>query len=121
MDDLFARYQAALRAGHQLAADGKYREALAQYEAAARVAGDRALPQIGIGGAKGNRLQPPPCPPAHLATDMARTDHARGDDPGAQQDETRLGVAGAKGAKLLQSLDQFQRGARGVESAVKLQ
>ncbi|HEY5521152.1 MAG TPA: tetratricopeptide repeat protein [Candidatus Limnocylindrales bacterium] len=50
MDDLFARYQAALRAGHQLAADGKYREALAQYEAAARVAGERALPQIGIGG-----------------------------------------------------------------------
>ena len=41
MDDLFARYQAALRAGHQLAADGKYREALAQYEAAARVAGER--------------------------------------------------------------------------------
>ena len=50
MDNLFARYQAALRAGHQLAAEGKYREALVQYEAAARVAGERALPQIGIGG-----------------------------------------------------------------------
>ena len=50
MDDMFARYQASLRAGHQLAADGKFREALGQYQAAARVAGERALPQIGIGG-----------------------------------------------------------------------
>jgi tetratricopeptide (TPR) repeat protein len=50
MDDVFARYQAALRAGHQLAAEGKLKEALAQYEEAARVAGARPLPLIGIGG-----------------------------------------------------------------------
>jgi len=50
MDDVFAKYQAALRSGHQLAADGKFRDALAQYEAAAKVAGERALPQVGIGG-----------------------------------------------------------------------
>ena len=43
MDDVFARYQAALRAGHQLAADGKFKDALAQYEAAASLA-ERPLP-----------------------------------------------------------------------------
>ncbi|HEY7025371.1 MAG TPA: hypothetical protein VH542_00370 [Steroidobacteraceae bacterium] len=50
MDDLFARYQAALRAGHQLAAEGKFKDALTQYEEAARVAGERPAPLIGIGG-----------------------------------------------------------------------
>jgi tetratricopeptide (TPR) repeat protein len=50
MDDVFARYQAALRAGHQLAADGKFKDALNQYEEAARVAGERPLPLVGIGG-----------------------------------------------------------------------
>src|SRR4051794_8704786 len=49
MDDVFARYQAALRAGHQLAADGKFKDALAQYEAAASLAA-RPLPLIGVGG-----------------------------------------------------------------------
>src|SRR3954449_7621715 len=49
MDDVFARYQAALRAGHQLAAEGKFKEALAQYEQAAQLA-ERPLPLIGIGG-----------------------------------------------------------------------
>jgi tetratricopeptide (TPR) repeat protein len=49
MDDLFARYQLALRAGHQLASEGKFKDALAQYEDAARVADERALPHIGIG------------------------------------------------------------------------
>jgi len=50
MDDVFARYQAALRAGHQLAAEGKFKDALSQYEEAARVAGERPAPLIGIGG-----------------------------------------------------------------------
>jgi len=50
MDDVFARYQAALRAGHQLAAEGKFKDALAQYEEAARVAGERPPPLIGMGG-----------------------------------------------------------------------
>ena len=50
MDDVFARYQAALRSGHQLAAEGKYRDALTQYEEAAGVANERVLPHIGIGG-----------------------------------------------------------------------
>jgi protein O-GlcNAc transferase len=49
MDDVFARYQAALRAGHQLAAEGKFKEALAQYEQAAQLA-ERPLPLIGVGG-----------------------------------------------------------------------
>jgi tetratricopeptide (TPR) repeat protein len=49
MDDLFARYQAALRAGHQLAAEGKFRDALGQYEQAATLA-ERPMPLIGIGG-----------------------------------------------------------------------
>src|SRR5690242_11231906 len=50
MDDVFARYQAALRTGHQLAAEGKYKDALTQYEEAARVAGERPAPLLGIGG-----------------------------------------------------------------------
>jgi tetratricopeptide (TPR) repeat protein len=49
MDDVFARYQAALRAGHQLAAEGKFKDALSQYEQAAQLA-ERPLPLIGIGG-----------------------------------------------------------------------
>ena len=49
MDDVFARYQAALRAGHQLAADGKFKDALVQYESASHLA-DRPLPLIGVGG-----------------------------------------------------------------------
>jgi len=50
MDDLFARYQAALRSGHQLAAEGKFKDALARYEEAANVAGERVMPHIGVGG-----------------------------------------------------------------------
>jgi tetratricopeptide (TPR) repeat protein len=50
MDDVFARYQAALRSAHQLASEGKFKDALGQYEEAARVAGERPLPLIGIGG-----------------------------------------------------------------------
>src|SRR5690349_3394648 len=42
--------RAALRPGHQLAAEGKFKDALGQYEEAARVAGERPLPLIGIGG-----------------------------------------------------------------------
>ena len=49
MDDVFARYQAALRSAHQLAAEGKFKDALGQYQEAARLA-DRPLPLIGIGG-----------------------------------------------------------------------
>ena len=50
MDDVFARYQAALRAGHQLASEGKFKDALTQYEEAARVAGERPPPLVGMGG-----------------------------------------------------------------------
>jgi tetratricopeptide (TPR) repeat protein len=50
MDDLFGRYQAALRNGHQLAAEGKFKDALRNYEEAARVAGERALPHVCVGG-----------------------------------------------------------------------
>lgn len=50
MDDVFARYQACLRTGHQLAAEGKFKDALSQYEEAARVAGERPAPLLGIGG-----------------------------------------------------------------------
>jgi tetratricopeptide (TPR) repeat protein len=49
MDDVFARYQAALRTGHQLAAEGKFKDALSQYEQAAQLA-ERPLPLIGVGG-----------------------------------------------------------------------
>ena len=49
MDDVFAQYQAALRAGHQLAAEGKFKDALARYNQAATLA-ERPLPLIGVGG-----------------------------------------------------------------------
>jgi tetratricopeptide (TPR) repeat protein len=49
MDDVFARYQGALRAGHQLASEGKFKDALSQYEEAAKLA-ERPLPLIGVGG-----------------------------------------------------------------------
>lgn len=50
MDDVFARYQAALRKGHQLAAEGRYPDALTRYEEAAAVAAERALPHVLRGG-----------------------------------------------------------------------
>jgi tetratricopeptide (TPR) repeat protein len=50
MDDFFARYQASLRAGHQLAAEGKFKDALTEYEAAASVAPERVPPHLGVGG-----------------------------------------------------------------------
>src|SRR6476469_2298808 len=49
MDDVFARYQAALRTGHQLASEGKFKDALTQYEEATKLA-ERPLPLIGVGG-----------------------------------------------------------------------
>lgn len=50
MDDVYARYREALRLGHHEAAEGRFAEALGHYQAAAAVAGDRALPHVGIGG-----------------------------------------------------------------------
>lgn len=50
MDDLFTRYREALRLGHQLAAEGKLKDALAQYRQAAELAGERALPHMAVGG-----------------------------------------------------------------------
>ena len=47
-EDLYDRYREALRLGHQYAAEGKFREALAEYRAAAAVA-ERALPHVGLG------------------------------------------------------------------------
>jgi len=49
MDDVFAHYQAALRSGHQLAAEGRFKDALARYEEAAKLA-ERPLPLNGMGG-----------------------------------------------------------------------
>lgn len=50
MDDVYARYREALRLGHQEAAEGRFGEALRNYQVAADLAGDRALPYIAIGG-----------------------------------------------------------------------
>ena len=50
MDDVFARYQKALRTGHQFAAEGRFKEALAEYEVAAGIADARALPHVCVGG-----------------------------------------------------------------------
>lgn len=50
MDDIYARYREALRLGHHEAAEGRFGEALRHYQAAAEVAGDRALPHVGVSG-----------------------------------------------------------------------
>ena len=50
MDDVYSRYREALRLGHQQAAEGKFAKALAQYQTAASVAGERALPHVAVGG-----------------------------------------------------------------------
>ncbi|MEO6351160.1 MAG: tetratricopeptide repeat protein [Candidatus Limnocylindrales bacterium] len=50
MDDVYDRYREALRLGHHHAAEGKFAEALTQYQSAASLAGERALPHVGIGG-----------------------------------------------------------------------
>ncbi len=50
MDDVYARYREALRLGHQLAAEGKFTDALKRYQTASEVAADRALPHVAIGG-----------------------------------------------------------------------
>ena len=50
MDDVYGRYRDALRLGHQLAAEGRFKDALHQYQAAADVAGERALPHVAVGG-----------------------------------------------------------------------
>ena len=47
-EDVYGRYREALRLGHQYAAEGKFREALAEYRSAAAVA-ERALPHVGLG------------------------------------------------------------------------
>src|SRR5688500_13648088 len=49
MDDLFARYRDALKAGHLAAMQGKPKDALRHYEAAARLAVDRPQPYISMG------------------------------------------------------------------------
>jgi len=50
MQDLYGRYADALRLGHQRAAEGKFKDALGHYQAAAELAGERALPHVAVGG-----------------------------------------------------------------------
>jgi len=50
VDDIYARYREALRLGHHEAAEGRFGEALGHYQSAAALAGDRALPHVGVGG-----------------------------------------------------------------------
>jgi tetratricopeptide (TPR) repeat protein len=50
MQDLYGRYAEALRLGHQRAAEGKFKDALTHYQAAADLAGERALPHVAVGG-----------------------------------------------------------------------
>jgi tetratricopeptide (TPR) repeat protein len=50
MEDVYARYREALRLGHQEAAEGRFAQALAQYQVAAEAAPGRALPLVAIGG-----------------------------------------------------------------------
>jgi tetratricopeptide (TPR) repeat protein len=50
MSDVYARYAEALRMGHQQAAEGRFKDALHHYRAAAELAGERALPHVALGG-----------------------------------------------------------------------
>jgi len=49
MDDVYARYREALKLGHQEAAEGRFAQALAQYQVAAEAAPGRALPLVALG------------------------------------------------------------------------
>lgn len=49
MDDVYKRYAEELRTGHQLAAEGKFKDALLRYQAAAELADERALPHLHVG------------------------------------------------------------------------
>jgi tetratricopeptide (TPR) repeat protein len=50
MQDIYGRYAEALRLGHQRAAEGKFKDALGHYQAAAELAVERALPHVAVGG-----------------------------------------------------------------------
>lgn len=50
MQDIYGRYAEALRLGHQRAAEGNFKDALGHYQAAAELAGERALPNVAVGG-----------------------------------------------------------------------
>lgn len=50
MVDVYGRYAEALRAGHQFAAAGKFKDALSCYRTAAELAADRAVPHVAVGG-----------------------------------------------------------------------
>lgn len=50
MQDVYGRYAEALRLGHQRAAEGRFKDALGHYQAAAELAGERALPNVAVGG-----------------------------------------------------------------------
>jgi len=50
MEDVYGRYAEALRAGHQFAAAGKFKDALRCYRSATELAADRAVPHVALGG-----------------------------------------------------------------------
>jgi tetratricopeptide (TPR) repeat protein len=50
MQDIYGRYAEALRLGHQRAAEGRFKDALGHYQAAAELAGERAVPHVAVGG-----------------------------------------------------------------------
>lgn len=50
MEDVYGRYAEALRAGHQFAAAGRFKDALGCYRTATELAADRAVPLVALGG-----------------------------------------------------------------------
>jgi tetratricopeptide (TPR) repeat protein len=50
MEDVYGRYAEALRAGHQFAAAGQFKDALRCYRTATELAADRAVPHVALGG-----------------------------------------------------------------------
>jgi tetratricopeptide (TPR) repeat protein len=50
MEDVYGRYAEALRAGHQFAAAGQFKDALRCYRAATDLAANRAVPHVALGG-----------------------------------------------------------------------
>jgi tetratricopeptide (TPR) repeat protein len=49
MEDVYGRYAEALRAGHQFAAAGKFKDALRCYRTATELAANRAVPHVAMG------------------------------------------------------------------------
>jgi tetratricopeptide (TPR) repeat protein len=101
-DSLYEGYKDALRRGHVAALRGRFDIAAAAYREASRIAPDRALPHVGLGGvmARLGRVE------EALAAYRIALDHAP-DDEGALRGRADLLAAEDRRAEAAASLDRL--------------